>query len=188
MCSPEADLQILYAKWEQNFTGYFQPLICQRFSWSSQEYLWKPDNIWTHFNATEAWLPPPFPECYFHSSVGIGREKNVAVAEGAKFKILPLSFQSYSPDAFVLSRVQLNLNTEGQILPLRFTLRQFFFSKLNSVLAWEIFLSPKLQQYYQNNFHICATGVRMANLESFTSNWSKGAVTPCKVCYVRLRK
>lgn len=73
-------------------------------------------------------LPPLFPECYFYSSVGIGREKNVAAAEGAesKFRILSLPFQSYSPAAFVLPRVQLNLNTESLILPLKFLLRIFF--------------------------------------------------------------
>lgn len=69
-------------------------------------------------------------------SVGIGREKNVAAAEGteSKFRILlSLSFQIYSPAASVLLGVQLNLNTEGPILPLKFMLRIFFFCDLNSV-------------------------------------------------------
>lgn len=100
------------------------------------------------------------------------RKKNVAT-EGveSKFKILSLSSQIYSPAAFVLSRVQLKLNTEGQILPLRITQRFFFFSKLNSVLVWENFLAPKLKQYSQNHFHFCATGVNMTKLESLT--WSQ---------------
>lgn len=97
------------------------------------------------------------------------RKKNVATEEGveSKFKILSLSSQIYSPAAFVLSRVQLKLNTEGQILPLRITQR-FFFSKLNSVLVWENFLAPKLKQYSQNHFHFCAIGVNTTKLESLT--------------------
>lgn len=176
MWSPEADLQILYAKWESNFTGYFRPLICQRFSWSSQAYLRKTDKIWTHFNTTEAWLPPPFPECYFHSSVGMGREKKCCSSRRSRIKVWnSLSFQSYSTTAFVLSRVQLNLNTEGRILPRKFSVRRFFFfifffSKLNTVLAWENFLAPKLHKYSQNHFHFCATGAKMTKLES----WSQG--------------
>lgn len=99
-------------------------------------------------------------------------KKNVAAAEGteSKFRILlSLSFQIYSPAASVLLGVQLNQNTEGPILPLKFMLRIFFFCDLNSVqLAQENFLSPKLKPYSQNHFHFCAMRVKMTKLESLT--------------------
>lgn len=88
-----------------------------------------------------------------------------------KVQDLLFIFSELQPSCFcTVQRVQLKLNTEGTVL-LSDSHWDFFFSKLNSVLAWENFLVSKLKQYSQDHFHFSGIGVNVTKLESLTWSW-----------------